>query len=163
MAATRPSRFGGILWVGAVAGIAGGLAEIAWVTLYGALAGTPIEPVVRGVVATLMPALAGSSWSIPLGIVIHMSLAFALGLGLAVFVERYQRQAQAPRVEFALVTLVLAVVWAVNFLVVLPYFNPEFVRLLPHGVTLFSKLLFGLSAATVLWVDGKRGLRVHRM
>lgn len=50
-------------------------------------------------------------------------------------------------VPVAVVTLVL--VWATNFLVILPVLDPAFVTLLPYGVTLFSKLLFGI---TMGWV-----------
>ena len=113
-------------------------------------AGVPAEPVVRGIVVTLVPALAASSWSIALGVLIHLGLAFALGLGLAVVVRLFSRPGRAPYSAFGLVMGVLAAVWAVNFLVALPYLNPDFVRLLPYEVTLLSKLLFGLSAAIVL-------------
>jgi hypothetical protein len=41
----------------------------------------------------------------------------------------------------------LAAVWGINFLVALPRLNPDFVHLLPYGVTLASKLLFGVAAA----------------
>jgi hypothetical protein len=41
----------------------------------------------------------------------------------------------------------------VNFLLVLPYLNPHFVDLLPYSVTLASKLLFGLAAATVFRIE----------
>ena len=36
-----------------------------------------------------------------------------------------------------------------NFFLVLPELNPAFVTLLPYGVTLFSKVLFGI---TLGWV-----------
>jgi hypothetical protein len=45
---------------------------------------------------------------------------------------------------------VLIIVWAVNFLVVLPVLNPAFIVLLPDSVTLFSKMLFGTAMALVL-------------
>jgi hypothetical protein len=63
--------------------------------------------------------------------------------------------------EFSLVILTLATVWAVNFLLVLPYLNPRFVDLLPYSVTLASKLLFGLAAATVLRNQAMRLARIQ--
>jgi hypothetical protein len=45
-----------------------------------------------------------------------------------------------------------------NFLVVLPYINPVFVHLLPYSVTLLSKGMFGLAAATIF--RARRGQRV---
>jgi hypothetical protein len=158
MGTQKASGFGPMLRAGVLAGIAGGLAEVAWVILYGAATGTPTEPVARGVVATLIPALAASSWSIWLGILIHLVLAVALGLSLALAVLHFALGDGADSFRFGLVMLTLAAVWAVNFLVALPYLNPEFVRLLPYAVTLFSKLLFGLSAAIVLTTDSRRSV-----
>jgi hypothetical protein len=46
--------------------------------------------------------------------------------------------------------MMLAAVWKVNFFILLPVINPEFVNALPYAVTLVSKLLFGMAMATVL-------------
>jgi hypothetical protein len=43
-------------------------------------------------------------------------------------------------------------VWVLNFFLVLPWLNPAFVALLPYGVTLVSKLLFGLAMGLTLQV-----------
>jgi hypothetical protein len=150
MKAIQESRFAGTLRAGVLAGIAGGLAEIAWIALYSASTGVPAEPVVRGIVFTLVPALAESSWSIPLGVLIHLGLALALGVGLAIAFGKFAGRSAFVFSEFGLTMVTLTAVWAVNFLIVLPYLNPEFVRLLPYEITLLSKLLFGLSAAAVL-------------
>ena len=56
---------------------------------------------------------------------------------------------------------ILIAVWAVNFLVVLPHINPEFVHLLPYSVTLLSKLLFAVAATTVLQTRRLRLARVR--
>ena len=45
---------------------------------------------------------------------------------------------------------VLAIIWTVNFQVLLPLLNPAFTLLMPAGVTLASKILFGLAMAGVL-------------
>lgn len=140
---------GNTLGVGALAGLAGGVAEIGWIVLYGAATGTPIAPIARGIVTSVIPALAAASWSPWLGILIHLGLAIALGLGLAFVLRLFARHEDAGRFEFRLVMLALAAVWAANFFIALPHINPAFVYLLPYGVTLLSKLLFGLSAATV--------------
>lgn len=160
MSTQKGSRIVRTLRPGAAAGMAGGLAEIGWIALYGSVTGTPTEPVARGVVVTLIPALAASSWSMWLGILIHLALAVALGLGLAVAVRYFARRGEAGYSQFGLVMLALAAVWAVNFFIALPYLNPEFVRLLPYEVTLLSKLLFGLSAAMVLVTESRRGAQI---
>jgi hypothetical protein len=53
-------------------------------------------------------------------------------------------------------------VWAVNFFVVLPQVNPAFVHLPPYGVTLISKLLFGLAAARVFARRMRRALTLPK-
>jgi hypothetical protein len=160
MSTLKSSRVVETLAIGALGGIAGGCAEIAWIALYGAATGTPTDPVARGIVDSVIPALTTSSWAASLGIVIHLVLAIALGVVLALALRLVARRTGAGRLEFPLVMLALAAVWAVNFFVALPHLNPEFVRLLPYGVTLLSKLLFGLSAAAVFRANRMREARI---
>lgn len=147
--------------IGAWAGIAGGLAEIAWIASYAAVTGTSTEPVARGIVASVFPFWTNAAWSAPLGLIIHMILAVALGVGLALVIRINRRRANRSLSDFGLVASVLAAVWAVNFFAALPHLNPSFVRLLPYSVTLVSKLLFAVSAALVLRADGLRVQRVR--
>jgi hypothetical protein len=150
----------GTLAVGAVGGIAGGTMEIAWIGLYGAATGTSTEPVARGIVMSVRPALATAFWSPSLGILIHMGLAIALGIGLALLLRLAMHQARASQ-SFALVMLSLGSVWAINFFVALPHINPAFAHSLPYAVTLFSKLLFGAAAAAVFHADRMRQRRAR--
>ena len=46
---------------------------------------------------------------------------------------------------------VLSAVWVFNFFVLLPVLNPGFAGLMPYGVTLASKLLFGVAMGWVLY------------
>lgn len=151
--AIRGSRGVGI---GALAGLVGGAAEIAWVLLYASLSGTDAAAVARGVVGSLSPLMAASPLAVGLGLAIHMVLAVALGVIITLLVG-----ALLPRVSATarsvVVVAALVVVWAVNFLVVLPLVHPQFVDLLPYGVSLASKVLFGLSAAAVLRVADRTG------
>lgn len=136
--------------LGVVAGLAGGAAEIAWVGGYGVLTGTPVGDVARGVATALFPSFAALPHAAALGIALHMVLAVALGIAVvAAFRAPLLRRIDAWP-QSALVVLALGAVWSVNFLVVLPYLDPTFLTLLPLVVTLISKLLFGVSAATVL-------------
>ena len=50
----------------------------------------------------------------------------------------------------------LSLVWMVNFLIVLPVVNPEFVHYLPMGTTLISKMLFGAAMGAILEVASNR-------
>lgn len=160
MGRRKAPRTGTALAIGALAGFAGGLAEIVWVTLYGAVTGTPVAPVARGVAISLFPALTAIPWSVTLGILIHMGLAIGLGMALALAFRFASRGFRIGESVFGLTLLALAGVWAVNFLIVLPRINPAFVHLLPYAVTLFSKLLFGFSAASVFRAGRRNEVRL---
>lgn len=145
--------------VGVIAGVAGGLAEVAWISIYGAISGVSVDIVAEEITRSIVPHASSSSvWA---GILIHLTLAVSLGVGVA-FAIRLLLGYGRVYAEFSLVILTLATVWAVNFLLLLPYLNPRFVDLLPYSVTLASKLLFGLVAATVFRVKRMRLVRMVR-
>jgi hypothetical protein len=134
--------------LGVATGLAGGAAEIAWVGFYGAATGTPVAGVARGVTAAL--GLSGVPHAAALGIALHMLLAVMLGVAVVAAFRSSLLSSINAWSQSALVVLTLAVVWSVNFLLVLPHLDPAFLTLLPVAVTLTSKLLFGVSAAAVL-------------
>jgi hypothetical protein len=136
--------------LGAIAGTAGGLAEIAWVTLYAEATGGNAAILARGVTtATGVSALLPAAPMI-LGVAVHMTLAVTLGVVLAFT----WRALSANRVRSAnpyLFTLAALIgVWAVNFFVVLPIVSPAFIHMVPYAASLVSKLLFALAAAEVI-------------
>jgi hypothetical protein len=133
-----------ILTVGVFAGVAGGIAEVAWISLYAAATGSDAAFVARGVTETLR---IDASAPVMAGIAIHMGIAAMLGMALAA--------AFAPlRLEgarlYAVLAGALACVWAVNFMIVLPLTNPAFVAIVPLAISFVSKLSFGLAAAACL-------------
>jgi hypothetical protein len=140
-----------ILRTGLGMGLAGGLAEIVVVSLYSAMTGGDAGRIARHVAAAV--GLPGASASVGVGV--HMALAVGLGIGLAALVAAVRG---AERAVLPMMLLSLAAVWAVNFFIVLPLLSPGFVHLLPYGVTLGSKLAFGLAAA-MAW----RGIGVARL
>lgn len=135
---------------GIIAGAAGGLAEIAWVSAYSVYAGVDPAVVARGVttaagVSALLPAAPAA-----LGIAVHMTLAVALGIALA-FVWQNLRSSRFGVVgPYPFMLAALAGVWATNFFFVLPIVSPAFIHMVPYAVSLTSKLLFGLAAAAML-------------
>ena len=137
---------GQITRLGALAGLAGGGAEIAWIMLYAAFSGADAVEVARGVALAASGGLVSSALA---GIVVHMLFAAGLGIALAFAWRRISVHLGAAS-EFGLALLALAAVWKINFFVLLPLIRPEFVDLLPYAATLASKLLFGFSAAMVL-------------
>jgi hypothetical protein len=133
-----------VLTIGVVAGLAGGLAEVAWISLYAAVTSSDAALVARGVTETLRinspaPVLAGVS--------IHFALAALLGIAVA-FAIQPLRLAGARL--FGATLWALAAVWAVNFMIVLPSLNPAFVEIVPLAISFVSKLSFGLGAAMCL-------------
>lgn len=145
---------------GIIAGMAGGLAEIAWIASYGTLTNrdtTQVAQTISAVVAPMFPGTVSISAPVAFGITIHMIAAVLLGVAL-VFIwqwlsDRYRRAIDV----YGFMLGALVAVWAVNFFVVLPVISPffmdlnrSFVDLIPYPVSLGSKLLFGLAVAATL-------------
>ena len=145
--------------LGAVAGAAGGVAEILWIAFFGVLTGSDTTEVARSISAVV-----GAALPIPplviapaaFGIVIPMLAALALGIVLAFAWQVLWARWPAPADGYAFTLGALAIVWCFNFFVVLPLISPHFVDLhrtivdtVPYPVSLVSKLLFGLAAAAV--------------
>lgn len=127
-----------------LAGLAGGLAELVWIAGYSLVTGIDGWQVARMVAEVVVPAGATPM----LGIAIHFLLSILLaGAFVRVHAPLRRRGAGAT---IAVGLMALAVVWAVNFFVILPIVHPAFVHLLPYPVTLLSKLLFGLAMAQAL-------------
>jgi len=130
-----------------MAGLAGGVAEIAWVLAYGALAPVSAADVAREVTASVLPGAASAPGAVALGIGIHLALSIALAFAFIALLQNFL-QDEAHTVAIAICAL--AGVWAVNFLVVLPLVNPRFVTLMPYAATFLSKALFGAAMGAVL-------------
>lgn len=133
------------------AGIAGGLAEVLWVSLYASMSPVDGMQVAREVTATIFGSAAGAGAYAPvLGVLIHMGLAIAVAAGFAALLWRHvERRYGAAGVMVASLATLLAI-WTVNFYVVLPAINPVFVVLMPLSVTLLSKALFGIAMGLAL-------------
>jgi hypothetical protein len=135
---------------GVVAGAAGGLAEIAWVTLYAGATGTDPSVLARGVttaagVSGLVPAM-----PVALGVSVHMALAVTLGIALSFGWRALSSHRLEIGSPFPFMLAALVGVWAINFFVALPVISPAFIHLVPYPVSLVSKVLFGLAAAEAL-------------
>jgi hypothetical protein len=142
-----------IIRTGIFAGAAGGLAEIAWVSLYAGVTGADPAVLARGVttaagVTVLLPAS-----PVALGIGVHMTLAVMLGVVLAVAWRALSANRLGSANPYPFMLAALAGVWAVNFFVVLPLVSPAFVHIVPYAVSLTSKLLFGVAAAEIVRDD----------
>jgi hypothetical protein len=146
---------------GVIAGVAGGLAEIAWVSLYAGATGGNAAILARGVtvasgVSALLPAA-----PVGLGVAVHMMLAVMLGVSVAFAWRAFSANRGGSANPYPFMLAALAGVWAVNFFVVLPLVSPAFIHMVPYAVSLTSKLLFGLAAAEVLRREGALALNAR--
>jgi hypothetical protein len=135
---------------GVVAGVAGGLAEIAWVTLYAGATTADPATVASGVTTAAGLSALFPAAPVAVGVTVHMALAVTLGIALSFgwrALSSHRLDAASP---FPFMLAALVGVWAVNFFAVLPIINPAFIHLTPYPVSLMSKVLFGLAAAEAL-------------
>jgi hypothetical protein len=147
---------------GVIAGAAGGLAEIAWVSLYAYATGGNAAILARGVttaagVSALLPASPAT-----LGVTVHMTLAVMLGVTLAFAWRVLSANRAGPASPYPFMLAALAGIWAINFFVVLPIVSPGFIHMVPYAASLTSKLLFGLAAAEVLRRQDAVSLKARR-
>jgi hypothetical protein len=142
----RPESGQGVLSTGLLIGLAGGLAEIVVVWLYSALTGGDAAVVARHVASAV--GLDGAS--AVAGVGVHMGLAMALGIALSAGWQILGGRRAHSGAIFCFTVGSLAIVWLINYFVVLPTVSPSFVHLLPYAITLASKLAFGLAAAAAL-------------
>jgi len=138
-----------VLKMGAIAGIAGGLAEVVWIWVAQGLTGGSAANVAAEVTETVAPTWGAWNGAVVAGLAVHMVLAIGLGLLVAATLRRVAPAMAGTLKEAAIVVLILAGVWTMNFLVVLPIMNPDFVHIVPMPVSFVSKMLFGLAAAFV--------------
>jgi hypothetical protein len=144
---------------GLFAGLAGGIAEVILIFLYSGLSGDSAAAVATGITASVLPLAATAPAAILIGLVIHFGLASILGLGIAVALASVAPRLAGTWAGTGSILLMLAVVWAINFLVILPVVNPDFVQVVPMAVSFTSKLLFGLAAALVFTAINHRNTR----
>jgi len=135
---------------GVVAGAAGGIAEIIWILVYASATGTDAASLARGVTTATGVDLLLQGSPAAFGVAIHMVLAVTLGIALAFSWTALSQRRPMRANPYAVTTVALAAVWAINFLIILPIIDPQFVQIVPYSVSLISKLLFGVAAAAAL-------------
>ena len=133
-----------------LAGLAGGVAEIAWVSLYSSVTAVSGIEVARQVAASVFPIADDLALAPALGVVVHLLLSLALVCTFAWALRRPRAQGLSRIAVMCGAVVLLGAVWLFNFFVLLPVLNPKFVTLMPYGATLFSKVLFGVAMASAL-------------
>jgi hypothetical protein len=134
----------------ALAGLAGAMAEVIWVALYSAITPLSGSGVLRQITASVFPSMALSVWAPVLGLAIHFALGVVVAYAFGFVIWRTFARRRGAGATMATALLMLALIWTINFFVILPVVNAEFVGLMPYSVTLASKLLFGAAMAATL-------------
>lgn len=145
--------------IGVLAGLAGGLAEVIWIWTYASLTNTDAGLVARGVATAVR--FNQNVFPVVSGIAIHMGLASVLGVAVALALRPVAGLLNGLGL-YAAVSAALLIVWAVNFLVVLPLVSPQFIDVVPYAVSLISKVLFGITAAAIFQFAQLLGPRILR-
>ena len=136
-----------------IAGFFGGLAEVVWVGLYSLTSNVQISVIGGAVTATIYPPASDIYLAPVLGLVIHMALSVLLAFGFGSLLwPVIERKFHCKAAAMIASITTLSVVWKINFFLLLPIWNPEFISLLPLSVTLVSKILFGLAMGVVFMI-----------
>lgn len=134
-----------------LAGLAGGIAEVAWVGAYDAVNHANSLQVLRQIVASVAPGLTTTSAAPVLGMAMHLLLSVALAIAYGKLIAVPMRCCSGLGASMFAGAVALGAVWALNFFVLLPVLNPAFVELMPYAASLVSKLLFGITMGGVLF------------
>jgi len=133
-----------------LAGLAGGIAEVVWVALYCSVTPLSGATVLRQITASFFPSWAGADFAPVLGLFLHLALAIVVAYAFGWLVWQGFARQRGAVTTLATSLLALSAIWTINFFVLLPVVNAEFVGLMPYAVTLASKLLFGIAMAATL-------------
>jgi hypothetical protein len=99
---------------------------------------------------TILPFTADSFYAPMLGVFIHLILSVLLAIAFtATILKPAMLKYGSTGIMLSSFTI-LAIVWLINFLIVLPIINPSFTALMLVIITLASKLLFGIAMGGVL-------------
>lgn len=133
-----------------LAGMVGGVMEIGWISIYSYISSVSAPNVARQISATILPYTADLYYAPMFGIFIHLILSLILAMFFSAIILKPAVRSYGTLGIMLSSLMTLGMVWAINFLIVLPMLNPSFISLMPYIVTLISKLLFGAAMGWVL-------------
>jgi hypothetical protein len=134
-----------------LAGLAGGVAEMTWVACYCALTPLSSSEVLQQISRSVGIHTSNGVFASLCGIAIHLVLSVLLALIFVLSIWRPLLRRSGVSSNLLASCAALSMIWAFNFLVVLPSLNPAFADLMPYAVTVVSKLLFGVAMGWVLY------------
>lgn len=134
-----------------LAGFAGGVVEMMWVAGYCAVTPLSSSEVLHQISRSAGIHASNGVFASLSGIAVHLALSVLLALTFALSVWRPLLRRSGVVGNLLASCAALSMIWAFNFLVVLPILNPGFADLMPYSVTVTSKLLFGVAMGWVLY------------
>lgn len=140
-----------------LAGIAGGTVEVVWVALYCLVSPLQASLIAAEITRSFLPEVTGP-FAVAAGLIIHYALSVLVAGTLSMTLLRLIADNLNMRSIISISIAALVAVWTLNFYVILPAVNPEFVTLMPYAVTLASKIGFGIAMGGVF---GLRGTASH--
>ncbi len=133
--------------IGAVVGMAAGAIMAMVAMVYTTITGFGFWALGSGISEAFMTtASAESAGGIAIGLGVHMMLSAMLGVGAAYLASDVLKDRVEAGLNLVWVRLGIgAVVFAVNWFVVLPIVDPAFIEIMPYGPALVFHLIFGYS------------------
>ena len=135
-----------------IAGLLAGSIEVIWIAVMSPLMqldGWEVSRQISGVFFSLPASAAATS-----GLLIHYLLSLLITWFFYPLWQHIARRSFGVSVLFGIA--LLSLLWAANFLLLLPALNPYFVTALPLSVTWMSKVLFGVAMSLSLQHSIKR-------
>jgi len=136
------------LAAGAIAGLAGGLAEVVFMGGYSSITGLSSTEILKLITFTFFDsAVAFGPNGLWAGLLIHFALSLAIGLSFGLFARFALKGSFSYSKALAWGSIALIAIWACNFFIILPVYNARFIELVGPGAAFFSKLSFGVVLA----------------
>jgi len=137
-----------VLGAGAIAGLAGGLAEVVFMGAYSAATGMSSAEILKLITLTFFESsIAFGPNGLWAGLLIHFVLSLAIGLSFGAFARIALKGSFSYSKALVWGSLALTAIWACNFFVILPVYNAAFIELVHPAPAFFSKLSFGIVLA----------------
>lgn len=133
------------LALGAIAGLAGGAAEILWISIAHIFGGTSPVLVARAITAAFDRSSAAAPAAAMLGTSIHLLLSALLG---GLMYSAWAGLLKSQRMSLSIMPVSIAIlmtVWMMNFYLVLPVLDPDFIIKVPLWTGMISKLSFAVA------------------
>ena len=131
-------------------GFIGGMAEVLFMLFYSFVSKGSLVVIGSEITKSFFKSYEAGVDAALLGLLIHFLLAFVVSFFFITVIMPLFNAFNHPNRIMLMSLVYLAMIWCLNFLILLPKVNVAFVHLFPYMVTFASKLLFGYSMSVYL-------------